>query len=72
MGKSEILLAADLFSTKKAIEKTHTSFIGFIFTIILFVCLLAYGLTSGISSLNTPFNWESKIIKNTQEFTGKF
>ena len=72
MGKCEIILKADLFSTKKAIEKKHTTFIGLIFTIILFVCLLAYGVTSGINALNTPFIWESKIIKNSQEFTGKF
>jgi hypothetical protein len=72
MGKCRILLAADLFSTKKAIEKKHTSLIGLIFTIILFVGLLAYGMTSGIKSMNTPFIWESKIIKNSQEFTGKF
>ncbi len=72
MGKCQILLAADLFSTKKAIEKKHTSLIGLIFTIILFVGLLAYGMTSAIKSMNTPFIWESKIIKKSQEFTGKF
>ena len=72
MGKSQLILDADLFSTSKTIEKKHKSFIGLIFTLILFISLIAYGLTSALNALNTPFIWESKVIKNSQEYTGKF
>jgi hypothetical protein len=72
MGKCSKLKSADLFSTNKTIQKKHKSFVGVIFSIILFLCLIAYGISSAITTLNTPFIWEVKEIKNSQEYTGKF
>jgi hypothetical protein len=70
--KCGFLLQGDLFSTRKAIEKKHTSYIGVIFTVILFLCLVAFGVYSTIEALNTPFIWDKKEIVNSQANTGKF
>jgi hypothetical protein len=51
-----------LFSTTIAVEKKQKSFIGVIFSIIMVIILIAYGVTSAIASLNTPFIWEVKEI----------
>jgi hypothetical protein len=71
-SKCEFLLKGDLFSTKKAIEKKHTSYIGVIFTVILILCLVAFGAFTTIEALNTPFIWDKKEIVNSQANTGKF
>jgi hypothetical protein len=34
--------------------------------------LIAYGASSAITALNTPFIWEVKEIKNSYLYTGKF
>jgi hypothetical protein len=66
------LKKADLFGTQKTVMKQHKSIVGVVFSIILVLCLVGYGLISTISALTTPFIWESKEIKNSQQYTGKF
>ena len=72
MGILQKLKEVDLFSTKIAIEKKQKSFIGVIFSLIMVIILIAYGVSSTIATLNTPFIWEVKEIQKSQEYTGKF
>ena len=71
-GKCDNLKALDLFTTKLAVEKKHKTLFGVFFTVIMVALLIGYGLFSAMETLNTPYVWEVKEFKKSQEYTGNF